>query len=86
MYNLDSDAGSALRAAEWKLGFTRSCVVLLLNEWPVTPESDVGINDIYISQDDPVIRPPSLRNNKSAGYASFVPSFNCTVRWRASCM
>ena len=43
-------------------------------------EGDVGINDIYISADDPVIRPPGLRNNNTADYAKFVPTYNCTVR------
>ena len=40
----------------------------------------MGINDISINKYDPLIRPPSLRDNSTAGYASFVPAYNCTVR------
>lgn len=30
-----------------------------------------------------MIRPPSLRNNLTAEYAKFVPTYNCTARLRS---
>ena len=52
----------------------------LAGPWPVeNAENDLGINDIFIARNNPIIRPPNLRVNTTIGYFSFVPSYNCTV-------
>lgn len=43
-------------------------------------ENDLGVNDIFIPNDDPIIRPPKIRANTSLAYFTFIPSYNCTVR------